>query len=31
MNKKTRPQIRYREEFKRMAVADIEADVMNIV
>ncbi|HOV16244.1 MAG TPA: transposase [Candidatus Cloacimonadota bacterium] len=30
MNKKSRPQIRYSEEFKRMVVEDIESGVMNV-
>ncbi|MFB3845205.1 MAG: hypothetical protein ACE14O_05590 [Candidatus Cloacimonadaceae bacterium] len=30
MNKKSRPQIRYSEKFKRMVVEDIESHIMNI-
>jgi len=30
MNKKSRPQIRYSEEFKRMVVEDIESGVRNV-
>ena len=30
MNKQSRPQIRYSEEFKRMVVEDIESGVMNV-